>query len=334
MRRRRFINRGIQASAAITILGMASCKDGKKTTETTSETMDAEPETIDTAIQLSLAQWSIHRMIKEEGLDPYAFAEKAKAWGFSGLEYVSQLYEKELAEKEFSQEAMDGFVQKSLEASKAHGLENLIIMVDHEGDLSAPEEAKRNEAVERHHKWVDAAAKLGCHSIRVNLMGSKVAEEWTTASIDGLKKLCAYAAPKNIDVIVENHGGFSSDAGMLVDVMKAVDMDNCGTLPDFGNFCVEREDGSYFETKCIKEYDRYKGITELMPYAKAVSAKSHDFDNEGNEIHTDYVKMMDIVLSAGYKGFVGVEYEGKELGEEEGILATKNLLLKVLETPT
>ncbi|MEM8765421.1 MAG: TIM barrel protein [Bacteroidota bacterium] len=332
MRRRRFINRGIQASAAITILGVSSCKDGKKTAETTSETMEPEPETADVAIQLSLAQWSIHRMIKEEGLDPYAFAEKAKQWGFSGLEYVSQLYEKELAEKEFSQEAMDEFVQKSLEASKEHEMENLIIMVDHEGDLSSADEAERNEAVERHHKWVDAAEKLGCHSIRVNLMGSKVAEEWTPASIDGLKKLCAYAAPKNIDVIVENHGGFSSDAGMLVEVMKGVDMANCGTLPDFGNFCVEREDGSYFESKCIKEYDRYQGITELMPYAKAVSAKSHDFDGEGNEIHTDYTKMMDIVLSAGYKGFVGVEYEGKELGEKDGILATRDLLLKVLET--
>ncbi|MEO0506385.1 MAG: sugar phosphate isomerase/epimerase family protein [Bacteroidota bacterium] len=332
MRRRRFINRGIQASAAISILGLTSCKDGKKTPEATSETIEPEPEPAEVAIQLSLAQWSIHRMIKEEGLDPYAFAEKAKQWGFSGLEYVSQLYEKELSEKGFSQEAMDEFVQKSLETSKAHGMENLIIMVDHEGDLSAADEAERNEAVEKHQKWVDAAKKLGCHSIRVNLMGSKVAEEWMPASIDGLKKLCAYAAPKNIDVIVENHGGFSSDAGMLVEVMKSVDMDNCGTLPDFGNFCVEREDGSYFESKCIKEYDRYQGITELMPYAKAVSAKSHDFDSEGNEMHTDYTKMMGIVLSAGYKGYLGVEYEGKELSEEDGILATKNLLLKVLET--
>ncbi|MEO9511043.1 MAG: TIM barrel protein [Flavobacteriaceae bacterium] len=333
MKRRSFIQRSVRVGAAISVLGIYGCKERKK--ETGDTTVDMEDNALDSNVKpvfkLSLAQWSIHRMIKEEGLDPYLFAEKAKGWGFSGLEYVSQLYEEELKAAKFSKEAMDNFVQKSKAESEKYGLENLIIMIDHEGDLSAADDMERKTAVENHFKWVDAAKTLGCHAVRVNLMGSKIAEEWTPASIDGLTQLSNYAKDKNINVIVENHGGFSSNATMLVDVIEKVNLPNCGTLPDFGNFCVKREDGSYFDTACVEEYDRYKGITELMPFAKAVSAKSHDFDEQGNEINTDYVRMIKIVKDAGYSGYIGVEYEGKELSEEEGILATKNLVLKLLD---
>ncbi|MBS9464100.1 sugar phosphate isomerase/epimerase [Flagellimonas sp. 389] len=333
MKRRYFIQNSAQAGIAVLVLGNYGCKQNKKK-EIASPTVEEAPEEMEQLFKLSLAQWSIHRMIKDEGMNPYQFAEKAKSWGFSGLEYVSQLYEEELKAANFSKEAMDGFVTKSKVASEKHGLENLIIMIDHEGDLSAADEKERRAAVESHFKWVDAAAALGCHSVRVNLMGSKIAEEWTPASVDGLTQLANYAKGKNINVIVENHGGFSSNAEMLVEVMKKVNLPNCGTLPDFGNFCVKREDGSYFETACIEEYDRYKGIEELMPFAKAVSAKSHDFDEQGNEIHTDYNRMMKIVKDSGYTGYVGVEYEGDELSEEEGIIATKELVAKSLNLST
>ncbi len=303
--------------------GAYSCKPKQKKEDIVEA---EETEEVQPMFKISLAQWSIHKMIREEGMDPYRFAEKAKAWGFSGLEYVNQLYGEDLSE-----EAMAHFVKRSKEESEKHGLENLIIMIDHEGDLSAADANERKKAVENHFKWVDAAAELGCHSIRVNLMGSKTQEEWITASVDGLTQLSNYAKEKNINVIVENHGGLSSDAGLLVKVMEQVGLPNCGTLPDFGNFCVKREDGSYFSSPCIEEYDRYKGIEELMPFAKAVSAKSHDFDEAGNETHTDYTKMLDIVKDAGYSGYVGVEYEGNELSEEEGILATKKLIQKYID---
>jgi sugar phosphate isomerase/epimerase len=331
MKRRNFIQNGAQAGIAVSLLGAYACKQSKKKEITDTEMPEETPAIPEQIFKLSLAQWSIHRMIREEGLDPYQFAEKAKGWGFSGLEYVSQLYEDELKAADFSKEAMDKFVEKSKAESEKHGLENLIIMIDHEGDLSAADETERKAAVENHFKWVDAAAALGCHSVRVNLMGSKIAEEWTPASIDGLSQLSSYAKDKNINVIVENHGGFSSDATMLVEVIEKVNLPNCGTLPDFGNFCTKREDGSYFDTVCIEEYDRYKGISELMPYAKAVSAKSHDFDDQGNETHTDYERMIKIIKDAGYSGYVGVEYEGDQLSEEEGIIATKNLLNKLLD---
>jgi sugar phosphate isomerase/epimerase len=192
-------------------------------------------------------------------------------------------------------------------------------MIDGEGALGDATLAKRNQAVENHFKWVEAAKALGCHSIRVNAASAGSYEDQVHRASDGLRALTEFAAPHDINVIVENHGGLSSNGEWLASVIKKVDHKRCGTLPDFGNFNLG--DG--------KQYDRYKGVTELMPFAKAVSAKSHDFNEAGDEIHTDYRKMMKIVLDHGYHGHVGIEYEGGKIGEAEGILATKKLLEKV-----
>jgi len=326
MKRRGFIQKSVRLGMAFTLLwGVCSCKQQNRKQESAAAEISEEIiEDAGSLFKLSLAQWSMHRMIRKDGLDPYKFAEKAKAWGFTGLEYVSQLYNKELEKSNYSPEAMRAFVDKSNAEAKKHGMENVLIMVDGQGDLATPDASERKKAVENHYKWVDAAAAMGCHSIRVNLNGTHDPDEWTKASVDGLAQLSTYAKDKNINVIVENHGGLSSNGAMLANVMKEVDMDNCGTLPDFGNFCIEWAKWP----ECNKAYDRYKGVTELMPYAKAVSAKSHDFDTNGNETHTDYVKMLKIVKEAGYKGYIGVEYEGSDLGEEEGILATKELIIK------
>jgi len=196
-------------------------------------------------------------------------------------------------------------------------------MIDGQGDLATPDAQKRREAVENHYKWVDAAAAMGCHAIRVNLSGSNDPEEWVASSVDGLTQLATYAKDKDIEVLVENHGGLSSNGAMLAEVMTQVGMENCGTLPDFGNFCIKRS-----ETGCAEEYDIYKGIAELMPHALAVSAKSNNFDAEGNEVRLDYPRILQIVKDAGYTGFIGVEYEGNVLSEEEGIIATRDLLIK------
>lgn len=332
MNRSSLTQKSIVTFILVAFLGFYSCKQNPKKDskeEATTEEVVAEESKPD--IKLSLAQWSIHKMIFEEGVDPYTFAEKASEWGFEGLEYVSALYYKELQAANFSEEAMNNWVEKSKAESEKYGLKNLLIMVDGQGDIAVLDEAKRTEAVENHYKWVDAAAALGCHSIRVNLNGSMEPEVWMPASVAGLKQLATYAKDKNINIIVENHGGPSSNAQMLAEVMDKVGMENCGTLPDFGNFCIKREEGDYYSSKCLEEYDRYKGTKELMPYAKGVSAKSYSFDEAGNETRVDYPRIMEIVLDAGYEGFVGVEYEGSELSEEEGILATKKLLERVLE---
>ena len=134
-------------------------------------------------------------------------------------------------------------------------------------------------------------------------------------AIDALTKLADYAAPYNINVVVENHGGNSSIGKWLAEIMKAVNRPNCGTLPDLGNFY---------------EYDRYAGTKELMPYAKGVSAKTYDFDANGMETKVDYEKMMKIIGDSKYKGYIDVEYEGSKLSEDEGIKATIALLNKVI----
>lgn len=326
MKRRIFIRNSSKAGIALSIMGIYACKQEKKQTEAT-ETAQEEMMASAPFFKLSLAQWSMHRMIREGDMDPYEFAAKAKEWGFEGLEYVSQLYAAELEKENYSEEAMFAFIEKCNEEADKHGVENVLIMVDREGNLASSDADERKQAVENHYKWVDAAAAMGCHAIRVNLSGSDQPDEWIANSVDGLTALATYAADKEIEVTVENHGGLSSNAALLAQVMEKVNMENCGTLPDFGNFCIRRKDPADYRKGCAEQYDIYQGVKELMPHALAVSAKSHEFDQDGNETEIDYVKMLKIVKEAGYTGYIGVEYEGSGLSEEEGIMATKNLLI-------
>ncbi len=299
-----------------------SCKDQGK--EKTEEIASNSIETETPFFKLSLAQWSLHKAIFNKSMDPLDFAEKAKGFGFDGLEYVSQLYTESIKEM-----GMDSVLTVLKNNSDKHGMQNVLIMVDGEGALASTKEKERQKTVENHYKWVDAAQFLGCHSIRVNAHGEGSAEEVAKAAVDGLTKLSEYAEKKGVNVLVENHGGYTSNGAWLADVMKRVNRPNCGTLPDFGNFCQTIGYGSINDENCKDPYDIYKGLKELMPYAKAVSAKSYDFDENGDQPKIDYLKMMQIVKDAGYTGFVGVEYEGSNKTEKEGIELTRDLLLKV-----
>lgn len=263
---------------------------------------------------ISLAEWSLHKTIFGGDMDHLNFAALAmKNYGIGAVEYVNQF---------FKDKAKDNTYLKDMkQRADDANVKSLLIMCDGEGRLGDPDEAQRMQAVQNHHKWVEAAKYLGCHSIRVNAASAGEYEEQQKLAADGLRKLTEYGDKSEINVIVENHGGLSSNGKWLTGVMKLVDHPRCGTLPDFGNFRVSSDE----------EYDRYKGVTELMPFAKAVSAKSHEFDKAGNEVRTDYLKMMKIVIDAGYGGYVGIEYEGSQLGEDEGIKATKILLEKVRE---
>ncbi len=265
--------------------------------------------------RISLAQWSLHKTLFGGKLDNRDFAKAAKEdYGIEAIEYVNQFWKDKAKDT--------AYVAELKKRAEDLGVKTLLIMCDGEGDLGDSDDKKRTTAVENHYKWVEAAKELGCHSIRVNAASDKKLsfEEQQKLAADGLRRLSEFAAPHGLNVIVENHGGLSSNGEWLAGVMKLVDRKNCGTLPDFGNFNLG--DG--------KEYDRYKGVDELMPFAKAVSAKSHDFDAEGNETRTDYFKMMEIVVKKhDYHGYCGIEYEGGKLSESEGILATKKLLKRV-----
>src|SRR5215203_3948701 len=268
--------------------------------------------------EISLAEWSFHRTLSAKKMTNLDFPVIArKQFDISVVEYVNQF---------FKDKANDtAYLSELLKRCNDNGVKNHLIMIDGEGGLGEIDNAKRNQAVENHYKWVDAAKYLGCTSIRVNAYGVGDREEVQKSAIEALSKLGEYGEKENINIIVENHGGFSSDGQWLSTVMKKTDKKNVGTLPDFGNFCIKRE-----KDKCIEEYDRYKGVKEMMPFAKGVSAKTHDFDERGNCIETDYVKMMKIVKDAAFKGYVGIEYEGNKLSEEEGVRKTKELLLRFM----
>ncbi len=313
-------------SAAFFFLILAACKTEKKSEKITDESVVVTQN--DPFFTISLAQWSLHRAFQSGELSPMDFAQKAKEMGFEGIEYVSQLYNAEMEKYESAEVALDSILPKLKASSEQYGVQNVLIMVDGEGNLAAEDQKERNTAIESHKKWVDAAAFLGCHAIRVNLIGAQDKAVFKESAIDGLGKLADYGASKNIEVIVENHGGYSSDAAFLMEIINAINKPNCGTLPDFGNFCLERENGEMWGAACVKEYPRYQGIEEMMPKALAVSAKTYDFNKEGQETSMDYSKILKIVKDAGYTGFIGVEYEGDDYSEEEGIKLTKELLIK------
>ena len=284
------------------------------------EVFAAEPQKL--WFQISLAEWSLHKTIFNEkkltNLDFPAVARKE--FGVGIVEYVDQM---------FKDKAKDtAYLNDLLQRCKDNDIKNHLIMVDTAGNLGEADAKKRMEAVEKHYQWVDCAKYLGCATIRVNARGQGPKEEQAKQADDGLAKLSEYAAKQKINVIVENHGGNSSDGKWLAGVMKEVGMKNCGTLPDFGNFCIESSYGAG-ERTCKNEYDRYVGTKELMPYAKGVSAKTNDFDDKGNEVKIDYVKLLKIVKDSGFKGIIGIEYEGPTMSEYDGIKATKKLLERV-----
>jgi sugar phosphate isomerase/epimerase len=264
--------------------------------------------------KISLAQWSINQPLRKGTMQHLDFAKIAKSVGIDAIEYVNQFW---------MDKAKDAaYVTELKKRAEDLGVKTLLIMCDKEGDLGDSDEKKRLTAVENHYKWVEAAKELGCHSIRVNAASDRKLpfEEQQKLAADGLRRLSEFAAPHGLNVIVENHGGLSSNGKWLAGVMKLVDRKNCGTLPDFGNFKISDDE----------EYDRYQGVDELMPFSKAVSAKSQEFDAEGNETRTDYFKMMELVVKKhDYHGYCGIEFGGDKHSEPEGILATKKLLLAV-----
>lgn len=308
------------------LFALISCNNKQKSSEDNAKAEEVK-EVKGPFFKLSLAQWSLHKAIREGGMSPLDFAQKANELGFEGVEYVSQLYSEELKKDDDPKVAMDNLLKTLKEKSETYQVKNVLIMVDNEGHIATLDDEERETTVENHKKWVDAAKYLGCHSIRVNAHGEGSAAEVADAAVKGLTALSTYAATQDINVLVENHGGYTSNGKWLSDVMARVNMPNCGTLPDFGNFCMTEGYGSINSEECEDPYDIYRGVQELMVYAKAVSAKSYDFDSDGKQPKIDYVRMLKIVRDAGYDGFIGVEYEGDNLPEIEGINATKKLLL-------
>ncbi len=311
MKRRQFLKDLASSSCALSVgslvtrcLGAQDQADGGETTD----------------VKISLAQWSLHRGFHKGALDPRDFARIAiTTYGLGAVEYVNGFYPNLGADVSF----WAGMRKRADDV----GVQSLLMMVDDEGDLGVADERARRRAIENHYKWIHAAKVLGCHSVRVNAFGERDRTAFRSAIVDSMGTLSDYAAKENINVIIENHGLFSSDGKLISGIVKEVDRPNCGTLPDFGNWCLGAKWGST-QHECRDVYDRYQGVREFMPFAKAVSAKSYHFDDRGDETKIDYFKMIKIVKDAGYRGYIGIEYEGQSLSEHKGILATKALIEK------
>jgi sugar phosphate isomerase/epimerase len=273
------------------------------------------------APKISLAQWSLNRAFFGGDLDPEDFAAIAmNTYGIDAVEYVSAFYVDSVLDESF----WKGLKARASDA----GVRSLLIMVDDEGDLGAADDAVRRRAVENHHKWVDAARILDCHSIRVNAFGDPERETFRQAMVDGMGRLAEYAAAQDLNILIENHGLFSSDAGLITGIIREVGMPNLGTLPDFGNWCLSAKWGTT-QFECDEVYDRYRGVEEFLPYARGVSAKAYDFDERGEDRIIDYRRMLKLVKDSGYDGYIGIEYEGAEKPEHEGILLTRALIERV-----
>ena len=296
MKRRTFL--GLSASTAGGLY-LAGC-----------ESLDAMMGGSKVPFKISLAQWSWHRRLRgqqQPKMDNLDFIVNARLFGFEGVEYVNQF---------FMDKAEDiAYLAEMKKRAGDNGVESILIMCDGEGNLGDPDSQKRKEAVENHYKWLEAAKYLGCHSIRVNAGSRGTYNEQLELATDGLRRLSEKGVEYGLNVIVENHGGLSSNSEWLTSVIKNVGLPNCGTLPDFGNFPPEA--------------DKYQSVEMMMPYAKGVSGKSYDFDENGDETTINFYRMMKIVIDSGYKGYVDVEYEGNRLTEDAGIVATKKLLEKI-----
>jgi sugar phosphate isomerase/epimerase len=295
--RRAFLQTAALAAAGIPLLSESSFA---------SETMLKKDR-----FKISLAEWSLHRALWGKEMTNLDFPVKAvKDYGIYGVEYVSTFF------KDLSKE----YLNELLKISKDNGVTNVLIMIDAQGNLGDADDAARTKAIENHKPWIEAAKFLGCTSIRVNAAGKGTDDEVANRVVDSMTKLCTFAAPMKMNVVIENHGGISSNGKWLSGIMKRVNMKNCGTLPDFGNFRVS----------ATENYDRFLGMTELMPFAKGASGKSYEFDAQGNEVNIDFFRIMQIIKDSGYKGWIDVEYEGTKLSEPEGIKATKALLERAI----
>ena len=331
MDRRRFLQTGAVLGAA----AAAGCMDGAAPDGQSAAADAAEAGPL---YRISLAEWSYYRelfgpalstladdsfgdvlqtdprSLYQGELDHLDFPARARSHGIEAVEYVNTFF--------FDRARDEEYLAELKMRCDGEGVTSLLIMCDAEGDIGAPDAAARAQSVENHHKWVEAAAFLGCHSVRVNAASAGSFEEQQKLASDGLRSLCEYADGYNVDVLVENHGYLSSNGQWLAGTIAMVDHPRVGTLPDFGNFRVSDDPEEW--------YDRYQGVTELMPYARAVSAKSYDFDEAGDETTIDYEQMMRIVLDASYRGWVGIEFEGR-MAADEGIVKTRELLERLRE---
>ncbi len=272
------------------------------------------------APKLTLGQWTFNKELRSGAMTNQQFIRKAADLGFDGIDYVNAFFKNKVDNKPF----LDSLKTTARKA----GIKQVLILLDGLGELAAEEPGARKFSIDEHKKWIDAAQYLGCYGVRLNIHGKGTPEQIKDRAIASVKELQKYAATKNIQLLIENHGGISNNGDWLLSLMKELNPYAVHALPDFDNWCWERDRDDYYSGSCIKRFDRYDGMTKLMPYARAVSAKAFQFDSQGLEPNIDFYRMMDIIKASGYKGYIELEYEGEDLDASQGIALTRLLAIK------
>lgn len=298
------------------LLPILACTDNSTDQQetTTAESMQKAP-------KYSLAQWSFNRDLFAGDMTTVDFIQAAGEMNFEGVEYVSQFFQDKVEDM--------AFLDSLNAAAAAAGVRNLMIMVDNAGQLGSSDSSKQEAAILEHQKWVRAAKHLGCPAMRVNAHGDGTDSEILEQCVAGIGRLADYANEQGVTILVENHGGISNNGAWLVELLEKLSDRQVKALADFDNWCTARANGQIWGAECTERYDRYQGMTEIMPYAHSLSVKTFEFDEEGNETVMDYPRLFEIIQASGYEGYLGVEYEGHDLPSREGIAKTKALAEKV-----
>lgn len=268
--RRSFLQTGVLASAAL--LSAPHAMSWPRPTEN----------------KISLATWSI---VRSHRAGVWKLPDVARIcredFGIDGIEYVTGFFDS----------VNYGYLQSLNRQAEEHGVENVLIMVDGEGPMVAEEKSERMQAAINHRKWVDIAGYLGCHAIRCNAFGGGPTYDEDPDSIqraaESFSALVEYAREFEINIIIENHGGLSSDPRWLPDLCQAMDSNHFGLLPDYGNYNLD-------------EVNVYEAIDQAMPYAKGVSVKA-GWQPDGSHPQYDVERLLGISLESGYSGYWGIE---------------------------
>jgi sugar phosphate isomerase/epimerase len=269
--------------------------------------------------KLVLAQWTFNKDLFAGKMTTIDFVNKAAEMGFDGVEFVSQFIKDKVND--------DAYLAELKLASETAGIKNTMISVDvSEAKLGSSDPDERDIATAKHKEWIVAASKLNCPTIRVNAHGDGSADEMMSAMFNSVKELANFGKSYNVGVTIENHGQYSSDGKWLSQLIGKLVPYGVGSVADFDNWCIEREGGKLWGTPCIKEYDRYLGMKELLPTARSVSVKAFDFDEQGNAIKTDFKRMFQLIKEAQYDEYLAIEFEGHDMDPIEGIRKTLELV--------
>ncbi|WP_173021370.1 serine hydrolase [Lewinella sp. W8] len=295
-------------SFALSLFLLAGC------TASPDEVPTVAPQTAEVYPRYSLGQWSFHRELFSGEMTSIDFVEAAAELGFDGVEYVNQFFLDRVEDH--------AFLDSLAAAAAAADIAGVMLLVDNAGNLGASDPGERQRAIEQHLAWVGAARQLGCPIMRVNAHGDGTPDEIMAACEAAIRPLAVAAGREGVQIVIENHGGISNDGEWLAELVGRLADVGVGSLADFDNWCVERENGQLWGAPCTNRYDRYRGMMDLMPTAVGVSVKAFNFDAAGEEPDIDFGTMFDIIHAHDYRGFLGIEYEGDALPAREGIAAT------------